>query len=42
MSVPGAGAADSASSLIRWGSHGLAFRTSGGKVFVINSAALVP
>lgn len=42
MSVPGAGATDSASSLVRWGSNGLAFRTSGGKVFVINSAALVP
>lgn len=42
MSVPGAGVSDSASSLIRWGSNGLALRTSGGKVFIVNSAALVP
>ena len=29
-------------SLIRWGSKGLAFRTSGGQVFVIESSKLIP
>jgi hypothetical protein len=27
---------------VRWGTNGLAFLTSTGQVFVINSAALVP
>jgi hypothetical protein len=40
MSFPTA--AGTASSLVRWGTNGLAFLTSTGQVFVINSAALVP
>jgi hypothetical protein len=35
-------ASGTASSLVRWGTNGLAFLTSTGQVFVINSAALVP
>ena len=40
MSVPAA--SGTASSLVRWGTNGLAFLTSAGQVFVIDSAALVP
>ncbi len=40
MSVPTA--TGDASALLRWGTNGLAFRTSSGQVFVTQSAALVP
>ncbi len=36
------GVTGTAGSLVRWGAHGLAFRTSSGQVFIVESAAFVP
>jgi uncharacterized repeat protein (TIGR01451 family) len=40
--MPLAGLAGTPTNLVRWGNDGLAFRTTGGQIFLINGSALIP